>query len=336
MKKINLKFAVLFIMILSMAFLMSCSDNSESDFKKVRLNEVTRSIFYAPQYIAMGLGFFRELGIDLELKSAEGSDKTMTAVLSSQADIGLLGSSSVISVCSQGKEDCPVMFAGITQRDGSFLVGRIPQFEWENLRGKEIIAGRKGGVPEMVLEYILSKRGLKPHEDVKLLNNIQFNLMGIAFSRGIGDYVALFEPTASTLILEKKFYILTPLGAECEKVTYTCYCCSKKYMENNPEVIRNFTLALYRAQMWLKTHNAEEAAKVIAPYFVDSDTSLLTECVENYLKADVWCDSPVINRESFELMQEIMIRAGELEDKIDFDKIVENKYAMNSVKNMNR
>lgn len=323
-------------MIFFMTFLTSCSDNSESGLKKVKLNEVTRSIFYAPQYVAMGLGYFRELGIDLDLKSGEGSDKTMTAVLSSQADIGLLGSSAVISVYSQGKEDCPLMFSELTQRDGSFLVGRTPQFEWEDLRGKEIIAGRKGGVPEMVLEYILSKRGIKPHEDVKLLNNIQFNLMGIAFSRGIGDYVALFEPTASTLVHEKGFYILKPLGAECEKVTYTCYCCSKKYMENNPDIVRNFTLAIYKAQIWLKTHDAEETAKVIAPYFVDADVNMLTLCVENYLKSDVWCDNPIIDQEPFNLMQEIMIHAGELESKVDFNKVVENRYAVDSVKSLNR
>lgn len=336
MKKISLGFVVLFIMIFSMAFLTSCSNDSKSDLKKVRLNEVTHSIFYAPQYIAMGLGYFSEVGIDLELKSGEGSDKTMTAVLSSGADIGLLGSSAVISVCSQGKEDCPIMFSGITQRDGSFLVGRTPEFKWEDLKGKKIIAGRKGGVPEMTLEYILSKRGIKPNEDVKLLNNIQFNLMSIAFSRGIGDYVALFEPTASTLVREKNFYILKPLGAECEKVTYTCYCCSRKYMENNPEIIQRFTRALYKAQIWVKTHSAEEAAKVIAPYFLDADISLLTLCIDNYFKSDVWCDSPIIDREPFNLIQEIMIHAGELENKVDFDKVVENKYAVNSVKNMNR
>ncbi len=320
-------------MIFSVAFLTSCSDNSVSDIKKVRLNEVTRSIFYAPQYIAMGLGFFKEAGIEIDLKTGEGSDKTMTAVLASQADIGLLGSSAVISVYSQGKEDCPVMFAGLTQRDGSFLVGRSPNFDWGDLKGKEIIAGRKGGVPEMTLEYILSKKGLDPHKDVKLLNNIQFNLMSIAFSRGVGDYVALFEPTASTLVHEKSFYILKSLGSECEKMTYTCYCCSQKYMENNPEIIQHFTNAIHKAQIWLKNHSAEEAAKVIAPYFVDSDINFLADCIENYFKSDVWCDSPVISEESFDFMEEIMIRAGELDKKIDFSKVAENKYATKAVKN---
>lgn len=335
MRKTNLRF-VIFLIIFFTVFLTSCSDNSQSGIKKVRLNEVTRSIFYAPQYVAMGLGYFRDFGIDLELKSGEGSDKTMTAVLSSGADIGLLGSSAVISVCNQGKEDCPVMFAGLTQRDGSFLVGRTPDFVWEDLRDKEIIAGRKGGVPEMTLEYILSKKGIDPREDVKLLNNIQFNLMSIAFSRGIGDYVALFEPTASTLVREKNFYILNPLGPECDKITYTCYCSSKKYMENNTEIIERFTAAIYKAQVWLKNHSAEEVAKVIASYFVDSDINLLTKCIENYFKSDVWCENPVINREPFDLMQEIMIQAGELDKKVDFDKVVENKYAFNSVKNMSR
>ena len=300
----------------------SCSNKFDKSSRKVRLNEVTRSVFYAPQYVALGLDYFKDENLEIELSSAEGSDKTMTAVLSSQADIGLLGLSSVVSVYSQGRKDFPVLFAGITQRDGSFLISRTPDFSWENVKGKEIIAGRKGGVPEMVLEYILKNQGFNIHSDLKLLNNIQFNLMGVAFSRGTGDYVALFEPTASMIVKEKNFHIVCALAEECDKIAYTGYCCSKTYLKNNPDIIKSFVRAIYRAQRWIKSHTPAETAEIIAPYFVDSDKELLTDCVKNYLKYDVWCDDPNIDKKSFDLMQDIMIQAGELDKKVEFGEIV--------------
>lgn len=302
--------------------MVSCSQNSDTNISKVRLNEVTRSVFYAPQYVALGLNYFKDENLDIELISADGSDKTMTAVLSSQADIGLLGLSSVISVYKQGKKDFPILFAGITQRDGSFLVGRNSEFSWKNLKEKEIIAGRKGGVPEMVLEYILYKKGFDVKSDLKLLNNIQFNLMSVAFSRGTGDYVTLFEPTASMMVKEKNFHILSALGEECGKIAYTGYCCSRSYLQNNEKTVKSFIKAIYKAQRWIKCHTAQEIAKVIAPYFVEADENLLTDCVSNYLKYDVWCENPVIDEKSFDLMQEVMIHAEELDEKVNFEDII--------------
>lgn len=300
----------------------SCSQKSETNIYKIRLNEVTRSVFYAPQYVALALDYFKEENLDIELMSADGSDKTMTAILSSQADIGLLGISSVISVYSQGRKDYPIMFAGITKRDGSFLVGRKPKFNWQDLKGKEIIAGRKGGVPEMVLEYILTKKGFNIKSDLKLLNNIQFNLMSVAFSRGTADYVALFEPTASLIAREKNFHILSALGKECDEVAYTGYCCSKTYFADNKKIISKFIKVLHKAQKWIKSHTAQETAKVISRYFVEADEELLSECIKNYLECDVWCDSPTISKQSFDMMQNIMIQAGELEHSVNFDDIV--------------
>lgn len=296
----------------------------------MRLNEVTRSVFYTPQYVAMELGYFKDYALDVRLISAEGSDKTMTALLSHQADIGLLGSSAAINVKSQGKEKSPIMFAQLTQRDGSFLVGRDQNFDWNDLKGKEIIAGRKGGVPEMVFEYILKSKGFDITKDITLLNNIQFNLMGIAFSRGVGDYVCLFEPTASLLMKEKSLYILKSLGAECKEMPYTCYCSLPEYLESNPKTIQDFTNAIHKAQKWVKSHSAKEIAEVIATYFVDASPELLESCIQNYLKNDVWCETPCINESSFELMQEIMTQAGELDTKVNFDDLVTNKFALNS------
>lgn len=310
-------------------------ENSESVTKKIKLNEVTRSIFYAPQYVAIELGYFKDENIDIELITGEGSDKTMTSILSSQADIGLLGSSSVISVCDQGKEHCPMIFAQLTKKDGSFLVGRESDFNWDNLMGKEIIAGRKGGVPEMVFEYILKNKGFDINKDITLLNNIQFNLMGMAFSRGIGDYVLLFEPTSSTLIKEKGYYKLKSLGQECQNMVYTCYCASEEYIDRNPQVIFKFTRAIYRAQLWVKNHSADEIADLIIPYFIDLDYDLAKECVKNYLESEVWSLEPIINQKEFDLIQDIMIQAGELGSKIDMKKLVNNEYSLKVVEEFN-
>lgn len=309
--------------------------NENSNTYKVRLNEVTRSVFYAPQYVAMELGYFKDENLDITLTTSEGSDKTMAAVLSGQADIGLLGSSAVISVCDQGKENGPKIFAELTCRDGSFLVGRYPEFSWEKLKGKKIIAGRKGGMPEMTLEYVLKKHGIDILNDVDLINNIQFNLMSMAFSRGIGDYVALFEPIASLLPAEKEnCYNLVPLALDCEKMVYTCYCANSKYLSENPEIIKKFTRAIYRAQKWVKNNSPKEIARVILPYFLDLSDDMAEKCVKNYISVDVWPDNPLVNESEFELSEEIMIQAGELKEKLDINKAVDNKISLEVINTM--
>ncbi len=323
MKNTFFKIGMCLVLILSTFILSSCSKNDESKEKtiKINLNEVTHSVFYTPQYVAMGLNYFKNEGLDVELFSAEGSNKTALAILSSQADIGLLGTSSVINAYKED-DDALILFAGLTRRDGSFLMGRQPNFKWEDLKNKEIIAGRKGGVPKMVLEYILTKKGIIPNKDTRLIDNIPFGLIGAAFIRGIGDFAALFEPTASNLAIGKNFYILKPLGKECEKTAYTCYCCLKSYYKNHPDIIKKFARAIYKAQIWVQNHNASEIVDVIYPFFVDSDKELLTKCVENYMEADVWYKNPLIAENELDTLQKIMINGRELEKKLDFEKVV--------------
>lgn len=316
---------VFILFIILSVFLSSCSTKNDNIGEKVKVNEVTRSIFYAPQYVAMALGYFKDENIDIELITGEGSDKTMTAILASQSDIGLLGSSSVISVCVQGKENYPIIFSQLTKRDGSFLIGRTPEFNWEQLCGHSIIAGRRGSVPEMVLEYILKKRGI--YENVNLITNIQFNLMGMAFSRGIGDYVSLFEPTASTLIKEKSFYNVSSLGTECDEIVYTCYCASPEYINNKKHIIKKFIKCIYKAQIWVKNHSASEISKLISPYFLDSSINMNEKCIEMYKNANVWNSTPEVDEKGLDFMQEIMIYAGELSNKIDSKKIINNEYS---------
>jgi len=302
---------------------------SKKELTTVRLNEVVRSIFYAPQYVAINKGFFEEQGLKIELTTGQGADKTMTALLSGQCDIGFAGPEASIYVYNQGKEDYAVLFAQLTQRDGSFLVARNnePEFKWENTKGKVIIGGRPGGVPEMTLEYILKKYGVIPGKDVEIITNLQFTATAGAFTSGTGDYVALFEPTASMLEKENAGKIVSSIGEESGLIAYTAYFTTKSNISKNPELIQKFTNAFYKGQLWVQSHTAEEIAKEIKPFFPDSDDDLLITVVNRYKEIDAWCENPITTPESLELLQEVMQSAGELDKKVEYDKIVTQEFA---------
>ncbi|MDR1467536.1 MAG: ABC transporter substrate-binding protein [Oscillospiraceae bacterium] len=326
-KKAKITINLFFLFILTF-ILCSCSDNSNNNYKKIKISEATRSIFYCPQYVAMSLGFFEEEGLKIDLVTSEGSDKAMTCVLSEQSDIALMGSEMVAYVCSGGRENFPILFSQLTKKDGSFLVGRQSLFRWSDLKGKTIIGGRKGGLPEMTLEHVLRKNGLEPNVDVGILNNIKLDLMGSAFLSGTGDYVMLFEPIASSFESTKNCNVLESLGNNCGEITYTCYCASQKYLKKNKETIEKFTRALYKAQTWVRTHNSTEIAHIISPYFVNTNIELIERAILRCSKVGVWSETPVVNKNAFDLMQQIAAEAGELKQKIDFNKVVDNQYAL--------
>ena len=295
----------------------------------VRLSEVTHSVFYAPQYVAMSQGFFREEGLDVELTNGGGADKVMTAVVSGQADMGLAGPEAAIYVMNQGKEDHPVILAQLTKRDGSFLVGREKDdnFSWQKLKGTTLLPGRKGGVPYMTLGHVLRQNGLIPGTDLTLDDSIQFSAMAGAFTGGNGDYVALFEPTASMLEKEGRGYIVASIGEESGEIPYTAYFASKDFIEKNPDLVQRFTNAVYKGQQWVQSHSAKEVAEAIAPSFADTDVELLTTVVQRSKDIDAWSTDPVMERESFERLQDVMTEAGELKQKADYDKLVNNTFA---------
>ncbi len=324
MKKLFILLAILTCIIF---VLPSCGDND--NLTKVKLSEVTHSVFYAPQYVALNKGFFKDAGLEIELQNGQGADKVMTAVLSGQCDIGLAGPEASIYVYNEGKADYAQVFAQVTKRDGSFLVGRKPEpgFQWSSLKGKNIIGGRKGGVPEMTLEYVLNKNGLVPGADVNVDTSIQFALMAGAFTGGKGEYVTLFEPVASSLEKQGKGYILASVGQESGEIPFTAYFAKKSYIEKNKDVIQKFTDALYKGQVWVDTHSPKEIAEVLKPSFPDTDTELLTVVAERYKKIDAWCKEPAMKKESFELLQTVMSQAGELKQKAPYDKVVVNTYA---------
>lgn len=296
---------------------------------KITLNEVTHSVFYAPQYAAIELGYFEEEGLQVELVNGGGADKSMTALIAGDADFALMGPEAAIYVQNGAYEDAPRIIAQLTQTDGSFLVGRTAQddFSWENLRGSSIIGGREGGVPLMTLLHVLRKNGLEPGRDVDVITNIQFDLMGGAFAAGEGDYVTLFEPTASEFEQEGKGYVLASVGEAAGAVAYTCYMTKASTIQKNPVLVQSFLRAIRRAQSWIAQTDSAEVARVIAPAFPDADEDVLQKVVERYRSIDAWRDEPSLNEESLENLMQIMIESGELSAPVPIDSIYDPAFA---------
>ena len=325
MKKV---FACLLAVCMVLPAMAGCSQPQETT--AVRLSEVTHSVFYAPQYVAISQGFFADEGLTVELSNGGGADKVMTAVVSGQADIGLAGPEASIYVAQQGKEDPPVIFAQLTRRDGSFLVGRSDgPFRWENLRGSTIIGGRAGGVPEMTLEYVLRQHGLTPGEDVTVDTSVQFNMMAGAFTGGGGDYVTLFEPTATEVEQAGKGYILCSIGQESGEIPYTAYFANRSYLTANAGTVQRFTNAIARAQRWVAEHTDREVAEAICGQFPDTDLAVLERVCARHREIDAWNLTPVMEQAALERLETVMTTAGQLkqEEWVDFDRLVDNSFA---------
>ena len=324
-----MKRSIVLVLALALAFgaLTGCGQKEEVK-QTIRLSEVTHSVFYAPLYAAISLGFFEEAGLEVELSNGGGADKVMTAVLAGQADIGLAGPEACIYVCAEGREDYPQVFAQLTKRDGSFLVGRTNDpFSWEDLKGKTIIGGRKGGVPEMTLEYVMRQNGVVPQEDAVVVTSVQFNMMAGAFTGGNGDYVTLFEPTATQVELEGKGYVLTSIGQESGEIPYTAFFAAQSWMEANPETGQAFTDAIAKAQAWCIEKEADEVAKAIAGQFPDTDLEVLTAVCKRHQDIDAWNATPVMKQEAFERLETVMETAGELPERVSFERVVDNSFA---------
>jgi NitT/TauT family transport system substrate-binding protein len=311
-----------------MSMLTGCS-TSEGNLTHVTLNEVAHSIFYAPQYVAIEKGYFKEEGIDLELVTGFGADKTMSALVSGEADIGFMGAESSIYLYSEGASDYAVNFAQLTQRAGNFLVARKPidDFSWDMLKGKTVLGGRKGGMPEMVFEYILKKNNLDPATDIDINQSIDFGSTAAAFSGGQGDYTVEFEPAATALESAGEGYVVASLGVDSGYVPYTSYCTTKSYLAENEEIIEKFTKALQKGMEYVNTHTPAEIAEVIAPQFEETDVATIEAIVTRYYEQDTWKDNLVFEESSFDLLQNILSDAGELNNRVPYDKLVDTSYA---------
>ena len=328
--------AVILIIIIafSIYYFTTHKKQEQAELKTIQLNEVTRSVFYAPQYAAIAKGFFEEEGLKLEITTGQGADKVMTSILAGQSDIGLCGPEAAIYVYNEGKEDYVEVFGQLTKRDGSFLVSKnkTDNFSWQDLKGKTVIPGRKGGVPYMTLEYVIKQNGLNPQTDLTLDDSIQFDLMAGAFAGGNAEYVTLFEPTASMTEAEGKGYVVASVGEAAGEVPYTAYCAKKSYIEKNSDVIEGFTRAVYKGQKWVKEHSAKEVAEAIQSYFPSTSVESLEKSVQSYKDIDAWNETPVLSEAAFDKLQLIMTEAGELETKAPYSKIVINSYAEKVIK----
>lgn len=290
----------------------------------VRVNEVTHSIFYAPMYAAIEKGFFADEGLEIELTNGGGADKSMTALLSDSADIGLMGPEAAIYVIAGGKQNCPQVFAQLTKRDGSFLISRNsePDFDWSNLSGKEVIAGRKGGVPAMTLEYLLNQKGYTDGTNITLNFDIQFNLTAAAFEGGTGDYCTLFEPTASEFEKAGKGYVVASVGKDSGEVPYTCFMALKKYIDQNKETVEKFTKAVYRAINFLQTASEEEIVSSLKNQFPGISDESIAVSIKRYVEIDAWVNHLTMKESALNNLCDIMINAGELEARVEYDKII--------------
>ncbi len=327
-KKISVLFAIVLGITVALA---GCGKEKEAEAQlvPVTLNEVAHSVFYAPQYVAVEEGYFVKEGIKLELVTGFGADKVMAAVLSGDADIGFMGSEASIYAYQQGAQDPVVNFAQLTQRAGNFLVSRekMPDFQWSDLKGKDVLGGRKGGMPEMVFEYILKQNSIDPDKDLNIDRSIDFGSTAAAFLGGQGDFSVEFEPSATALEQEDAGYVVASCGVDSGYVPYTAYSVKASFMQENPQIIQGFVNALQKGMDYVNGHTPEEIAEVIKPQFPENDLKTIETIVKRYQEQDTWKENLIFEEKSFELLEDILEDAGELEKRVPYDKLVNTEFA---------
>ena len=333
-KYISLLLTLTIIVTLCLPMTACNKEKADNSVKKITLCEVTHSIFYAPQYVAIENGYFADEGLELTVTNGFGADKVMTALISGDADIGFMGSESSIYVYAEGSDDYAVNFAGLTQRAGNFLVGREADdnFDWAELKGKTVIGGRAGGMPQMLFEYILKKNNIEPETDLEILQNVDFGSTSAAFTSGIGDYTVEFEPSATLLEQQGEGHVIASLGVESGYVPYTAYCAKKSYIQKHPDVIQKFTNATQKGLDYVNTHSSAEIAAIIAPQFKETNLNTIETIVSRYYEQDTWKDNLIFEKKSFELLQDILESAEELDTRAPYDKLVTTTFAEKAAK----
>ena len=329
-KWISLTAAVMLAVTALPCTVFAARNENSKELTKVTLNEVAHSIFYAPQYVAIEEGYFKDEGLDLTLVTGFGADKTMTAVISGEADIGFMGAEASIYAYQEGATDPVVNFAQLTQRAGNFLVAReeMPHFKWDDLKDKRVLGGRKGGMPEMVFEYILKNNDIDPTTDLEIDQSIDFGSTAAAFTGDLSaDFTVEFEPSATALEKSREGYVVASLGVDSGYVPYTSYSVKTSFLNENPQIIQSFTNALQKGMDYVQGHSPEEIAQIIAPQFPETDLDTLTTIVTRYYEQDTWKENLVFEKASFELLQDILESAGELPSRVDYNQLVTTEFA---------
>ncbi len=329
MKKIIISIILSLIIILSSLLLFNNDNTKENKLTNVKVAEVAHTIFYAPSYVALEKGFFKDEGLDIQLVLTPGADKVTSAVLSGDVDIGFCGSEASIYVYNSNTKDYIVSFAGLTKRDGAFLVSRkkYDNFTLEDLKGKYVIGGRKGGMPEMTFEYTLKENNISKNE-LTIDTSVEFAAMGGTFISGVGDFVTLFEPSATQLENEGYGYVVAYIGEYGGSVPYTAYNAKKSYIKNNPEIIQKFTNAINKGLDFVWNNDEEIVAKTIVNQFPDLTINELTKMIKRYKDNDAWMKDTYFDEESFDHLQDIMISAGELSEKVPYEDLVNTTFSV--------
>ena len=327
MRKFHKFFSAVSALCFTLLPLSACSND---EFTTLQVNEVTHSVFYAPMYLAESLGYFEEEKIKIELTNGGGADKVMSAVLSGDADIGFCGPEAALYVLVGGSNDVPTVFGQLTKRDGSFLVSRKPEpnFQWEDLKGKEILAGRKGGVPAMTFEYVLKEHNLKDGQDgLKLNYDVAFNLMVSAFEAGTADYCTMFDPTAYEYEAAGKGYVVASVGEASGEVPYTTYIAKNSWLEKNEKTAEGFLRAITKAVKFIHEENESKVAPYLTAYFEGVSETSIAASVKRYREIDAWRSELTMTKESFNRLQNIIENAGELTRRANLEELVDNSYA---------
>ena len=316
------------VICLSIFLVIKNNGSKASELKKVKVAEVAHSVFYAPQYVAHALGFFEEEGLDVEIILTSGADNVMSAVLSGDVQIGFSGTEATIYVYNGGEKDYVMTFAGLTQKDGSFLVSRkkYDDFTLNDLRGKTVIGGRIGGMPEMTFEWALRQNGIDPKKDLFIDTSVAFPAMEGAFIGGNGDFVTLFEPNATSVEKNGLGYVVAYIGELGGTVPYTAYNARRSYIEANPDVIEKFTRAINRGLEYVYEHDTKEVAKIVVEYFPSTSLNDMETIIDRYKNGEAWKKNIIINEEEWMHIQEIIKASGELTDMVPYDKLIYTKY----------
>jgi NitT/TauT family transport system substrate-binding protein len=324
---------ILIVLLIIPVVFSACSNNEENEKIKLRVGEVTRSIFYAPQYVALTEGFFADEGLEVEVTTTWGGDKTMTALLTDAVDIALVGSETSIYVYQQGSDDPIINFAQLTQTDGTFLVGRDPDadFNWDKLKGSTFLGQRKGGMPQMAGEFTLKKHSIDPHQDLELIQNVEFANIPTAFASGTGDYVQLFEPQATVFEMEGRGHVLASFGVESGHLPYTVFMSKQSFIDDHAEAIQKFTNAVHKAQLWMQDKSTEEIADAVLPFFEDTEKDVVMSVVERYKSQGSFATDPIVDESEWNNLLDVMEEAGELNSRVEHGQLVDNRFAEKAI-----
>jgi len=325
---------VIMLLVFSLLAVTVISACGKQDKSTVRIGEVTRSLFYAPLYVAIEEGIFEKHGLKIELTTTPGGDKTMTALLSNTIDVALVGSETSIYVYQQGADDPVINFAQLTQTDGTFLMSRekIENFSFDLLKGSTFLGQRKGGMPQMAGEFALNKHGINPHQDLELIQNIDFANIAPGFSSGVGDFVQLFEPTASIFEKEGTGYVVASFGVESGLLPYTVFMTKQSFINSKKDTVQAFTDAIYEAQQWVDTHSASDIAKSVAPYFDTVDNEIMISSIERYKNQSSYALNPIIDEAEWNNLLDIMESAREITERAPHGELVNNSFAEKTLK----